>query len=76
MWNDDSDERETGDDELDTIPCPSCGEQIYEDAERCPLCGDYVVADTSPLGGRPTWWIVMGLLGVAAVIAAMSGVFF
>ncbi len=77
MWDDEPDaEFENGDDESETVPCPSCGQQIYEDTERCPWCGDYVITDTSPLGGRPTWWIALGLLGVAAVIAAISGFLF
>ena len=76
MYDDEFDDYETGDDDSETVPCPSCGRDIFEDAERCPWCGDYVVADTSALSGRPSWWIVLGLLGVAAVIAALSGFLF
>ncbi|MCA9100245.1 MAG: zinc-ribbon domain-containing protein, partial [Planctomycetales bacterium] len=28
------------DDVVETVACPSCGAEIYEDAERCPHCGD------------------------------------
>jgi uncharacterized paraquat-inducible protein A len=29
-------------DESDVSCCPSCGAEIYEDAERCPSCHQYV----------------------------------
>ena len=61
-----------GDDESDVISCPGCGSAIYEDALQCPYCGDYVTADTSAWGGRPTWWIILGLLGILATILALS----
>lgn len=76
MWDDnDPDEYdyETGDDESETVPCPSCGEPIYEDSEHCPYCGEYVTFSTSAWEGRPLWWIVQGLIGVAAVIFVVSG---
>ncbi len=82
MWDDnDPDEYdyETSDDDSDfddsdTVPCPSCGEAVYEDSERCPYCGDYITFSTSPLSGRPTWWIVLGLIGIVAVVVALSGI--
>ncbi len=61
------------DDETDTIPCPQCGKAIYEDVDRCPYCGQDVVPATNPWLGRPLWWIVLGLLGTAAVIWVLSG---
>ncbi len=27
----------------DTLPCPYCGVEIYEDAEVCPYCGSYII---------------------------------
>lgn len=64
-----------GDDDPDecTMPCPSCGADIYDDAERCPICGDYIVGSHASIWNeRPVWWIVLGLLGIAAVIAALA----
>src|SRR4051812_43962722 len=29
------------DDEAEKLPCPECGEPVYEQAERCPHCGSY-----------------------------------
>lgn len=56
------------DEEAETLPCPHCRAEIYEDAEQCPHCGEYVTHSTSVWAGRPWWWIVLGLLGIVAVI--------
>jgi predicted RNA-binding Zn-ribbon protein involved in translation (DUF1610 family) len=58
---------EFDDDDADLVKCPSCGEEIFEEAQQCPYCGDYVVhSTTSALVGRPFWFCVIGLLGMAA----------
>jgi len=62
------DDRDDGDDETDVVPCPECGAVVYEDAEQCPSCGLYIVPSTSPWRGRPRWWILLGLMGIAAVL--------
>ena len=69
-WRDDEedDEDEDEDEETAVLACPSCGGEVYEDAERCPLCGDYIVRRLRAWEGRPTWWIVIGLVGIVAVI--------
>jgi hypothetical protein len=73
-WDDDSDEEWPDDDDsAETVPCPSCGADIYEEAEQCPECGEYVVRDNSVLGGKPRWYIVLALLGILAVVAVLSG---
>jgi hypothetical protein len=51
-----------------TIPCPYCGEDVYEDAERCPHCANYLSREDAPPRARP-WWIILGALGVLAVVA-------
>ena len=68
----DSYEGDDDDDASETVSCPHCGAEIYEDSERCPQCGEYVTSDTSAWSGRPIWWIVLGLMGVAAVILAFT----
>jgi hypothetical protein len=60
----------------DTEPCPECGADIYEDAEQCPHCGAYVTHSTSAWSGRPLWWIVLGVLGVVALVIALVGLGF
>jgi len=60
------------DDDLnETIPCPECRAEVYEDAEQCPHCGHYITSETNVWSGRPAWWIVLGILGVAALILAL-----
>jgi hypothetical protein len=63
-WDDDSSE---------TVPCLLCGADIYEDAVRCPHCGEYVTEQTNVWSGRPTWWILLGLLGIMALVLALLG---
>ena len=66
-WEDSDDEEETL-----TLPCPECGAEVYEDAEQCPQCGSYLTAGTHPFAGRSIIWIGLGLLGVVAVVWALT----
>jgi hypothetical protein len=61
------------DDDEPMEPCPHCGEEIYEDAQRCPHCGQYVSQEDSPRRPKP-WWIVIGaILGLYAVFRWIHG---
>lgn len=77
-WSDSLDEREFPDDETfpddsaDLIPCPECGAEIYDDSEQCPRCGSYLIHQNNTWSGRPAWWVILGLLGIVAVIAVLS----
>jgi hypothetical protein len=64
-------EDEPDDDLSETIPCAQCGAEVYEDAVRCPACGAYITYASSVWSGRPGWWIVLGLLGILAVILVL-----
>ena len=55
-----------GDDETDVVPCPSCGEEVYEDADRCEACGHYFTPGQEPESSLSWSWI---LLIVAAIVA-------
>jgi len=62
------------DDEEDddyTVPCPECGEPVYEDAEQCPYCGSYITSSSHPFEGRPVWWVVLGVIGVIGLVFAL-----
>ena len=59
------------DDLSETVPCPQCNAEIYEDAVRCPNCGAYVTLGTSVWSGRPRWWTALGLLGIVVLILAL-----
>ncbi|MCB9850782.1 MAG: hypothetical protein H6817_08765 [Phycisphaerales bacterium] len=77
MWSDDVDDihddvddldvDDLGDDENETLPCPSCGRAVYEDVDKCPYCGDWI----TPLSDhhtRPNWARIVGVLLVAALL--------
>ena len=55
-------EYDENDEENDTLPCPYCGELIFEDAEVCPECGNFIVDEDRP--SRPNWvlWTAVVLL--------------
>ena len=36
------------DDDAETIPCPYCGKDVYEQAELCPHCGSYLSREDAP----------------------------
>ncbi len=60
---------ELGDDGAsDTLPCPLCGEEIYEGVDRCPLCGEYVVLGVARRPRGMLWRIVLILIGIALAI--------
>jgi hypothetical protein len=71
--DDDVSANQDDDDWTPTVPCPQCGAEVYEDAVRCPACGSYVIHDTRVWSGRSGWWILLGLLGIVAVILALAG---
>ncbi len=57
------------DDESETVPCPHCGADVYEDAVECPVCGQYITPGSRDLWvGRSAWWVLLGLLGIGAVL--------
>jgi hypothetical protein len=60
---------ELGDDGSDTLACPSCGREIYEDSDRCPYCGNWVVLCGSAECRRPWWkWVLIPLVVAAMLI--------
>ncbi len=67
-WPDDADD----DAETAVVTCPSCGAEIYEEAVSCPVCGDYVTHSPAVWEGKPLWWVVLGVIGTVAVIAALT----
>jgi hypothetical protein len=74
-WDDDSwddDDLPADDGAAATVPCPSCGADVYEDAVQCPACGEYITHSSSMWDGKPLWWVVLGLLGIATTIAVLT----
>lgn len=76
-WSD-SDELPEGvyyDDEIPTVPCPYCREEISEEAQWCPHCENYLSReDAPPSGPKRTWfWIVMMLLALGVALLWVIG---
>jgi predicted nucleic acid-binding Zn ribbon protein len=63
-----------GDQEEDTIVCPSCGKSVYEDADLCPHCGQWIL-DDSPAAERARGWFwpVMVALLIAIILVMWLG---
>jgi predicted amidophosphoribosyltransferase len=72
-WDDGEDDYpDEEDDSTATVECPACGVDVYEEAERCPACGNYALhADDYLWKDRPIWWVVLGAIGIAAVISML-----
>ncbi len=52
-----------------TQTCPSCGKDLYDDADVCWDCGHVLMAKTGkPI---PTWAYVIGVIAVAAMLLAI-----
>ena len=65
---DDENAVEDADDET-VITCLHCGEDVFDDAEQCPACGSWIVRDRrASLAGKPSWFVVLGLVGVLLAI--------
>ena len=63
-WDDDSDRDEDADfpdfgDDEPMIPCPHCGLDIHDEAERCPHCDNTCRRKCAP--ARKPWWIIVGV---------------
>jgi DNA-directed RNA polymerase subunit RPC12/RpoP len=67
-WDDGEADVES-DEEAETVECPHCGEEIFEDSVRCPYCGDYLssAGSLSP-SGRPIWWVVGAAMALASCV--------
>lgn len=54
-------------DEAETIPCPRCRAEIYEDSVRCPACGVYLTREDRRAEGKP-WWVFVGVVACLYVV--------
>lgn len=56
------------DDDTVTVPCPHCGHDIAELAERCPHCGDWIIPGDARLSTRGLVWAIVALLLVLTLL--------
>ena len=54
----------------DTIPCPYCAVEIYEDAEVCPHCGSYIMEENRP--SCPAWVLWTALILLALILSGFT----
>ena len=54
-------------DDNDTVPCPACGAEIYDDAERCPECGHYLSREDAPRS-KKLLWIIAGAIVCLVIV--------
>ncbi|MHC4294952.1 MAG: hypothetical protein ACYSTL_05145 [Planctomycetota bacterium] len=60
---------ELGDDApSETVPCPLCSAEVYEDADRCNICGQYISPHLQNQPLQAIWWFLLMIVGIAAVI--------
>ena len=66
----DSDLEELGDDdEPETVPCPACRAEIYEDSPQCPVCGEYIFHRSGAGHRWPWWWMLATAAAIISFVA-------
>ena len=65
-WEDEFAEFEEA--EPETLPCPSCGAEVYEETQRCPHCGDWIMPLAASSRRKSTLWIVAAILMLLAIL--------
>jgi hypothetical protein len=60
--------------DLETLPCPYCGAEVYEGADVCPKCGSFVTLDDLKAAGtnRSKWFVVAAILLIAIFAGAVG----
>jgi hypothetical protein len=73
-WEYPDPDKDIPDDCASTMDCPHCGSSVFEEAHQCPQCQEYIhtTSDGAILSGWPSWFVMVGLLGVGATILTMS----
>jgi predicted nucleic acid-binding Zn ribbon protein len=73
-WEDDPEEPDesdmdddAGDEFAETVECPNCGRDVYDQAEQCPKCGAYLSREDSR-HKRPVWLVWTALVLLAMII--------
>ncbi|MEO1128522.1 MAG: hypothetical protein AAFX05_02315 [Planctomycetota bacterium] len=50
----------------ETIPCPSCGESVYDEATMCQRCG-HIMGDAVDSRGKPLF-VAVGIITLVAFV--------
>jgi hypothetical protein len=67
--DDDLFDDDDGVDAYDTVPCPSCGRPVADEAEWCPHCGDWLVNRVATANRRRrVLFAIVVLAGVVGLV--------
>jgi predicted RNA-binding Zn-ribbon protein involved in translation (DUF1610 family) len=67
-WEAESDDYADDEPEGDQLPCPSCGEMVYDDTDRCPHCGDWIMPLEASTSRKSTLWIIGAVLALIGLL--------
>lgn len=67
--DDDLFDDDDGVDDYDTVPCPSCGRPVADEAEWCPHCGDWIVDQVSTLSRHRR--VLLAVIVLAVVVGVV-----
>ncbi len=56
------------DDESETLNCPECGEDVYEESNQCPACGLYITPKVRTSHLENAIWTIAAILVVGACL--------
>jgi len=46
---------------LSLVPCPACGEMVWDQVQQCPHCKQWICPDASSWRGSRKWYVRAGL---------------
>ena len=76
MRDDDDDEAWNEDEDDDGyVPCPYCGEEMYEEAGYCSSCERWITREDVAPRKLPNWMIFVIVLLIATFIIGALGLF-
>jgi predicted nucleic acid-binding Zn ribbon protein len=62
-----SDIDESDEDESETLACPICGKEVYQDVDVCPHCGNFIIPD-APRSRFRMWYLVIVVVVIGVLI--------
>lgn len=65
-WQEEYDEFH--DDSVETLECPHCGREVYEDTDKCPHCGEWIMPLAARASSKSRIWIVGAILALLAML--------
>ena len=57
------------DDDDETLPCPACGCDVYDDTDQGPHCGQWIMPLAASVGRRHWVWRIAAVLALISFLA-------